>query len=183
MKLNKSFYCLLVVGLFGAVFGCRPEDIRKFEEILKKKMPEPKRIITVNSIVKYPRAKELEKEIPTFTGRTIWVNTNSFIHSKSVQDIELIPRDPEGHFYDLKLKLNNHGRLIWMQLSAGYSYQKLAFVVDGMFYRSFIPKPLIQKEKDGEEESYAIIEGPFDKYTADEIKKYATSNYAFFNQE
>ena len=183
MKINKSIYGILAAALLSAVFGCRPEDIKKFEEILKKELPEPKRIITVNSIVKYPRAKELEKEIPTFTGRKVWINNNSFIHSKSIKNIELLPRDPEGHFYDLKLHLNNHGRLIWMQLSAGFSYQQLAFVVDGMFYRSFIPKPLSKEQEEGEEDSFAIIEGPFDKFTAEEIKKYSKTNYEYFNQE
>jgi hypothetical protein len=169
----------------GAVFSgilvlimtaCSKQDMKKIQELMKKELPEPKYIITVNSIVKYPRAKELEKEIDTFTGRKIWVNTNSFIHAKSIEEIKLIPRDKEGNFYDLELKLSNHGKLIWMQLSTAYSYKKLAFVVDGVFYRSFIPKPI----KEGDD--YALVEGPFDKYTAEQLKKYAKTNFEYFNQ-
>lgn len=177
MNLSKCLYVGIVLSLLGTIWGCKPEDMRKFQEILKQELPEPKRIITINSIVDYPRAKELEKEIDTFTGRKIWINTNSFIHSKSIEDIELVPRDPEGHFYDLKLKLSNHGRLIWMQLSAGYNFRKLGFVVDGLFYRSFTPRPMKKDDK------FAVIEGPFDRFTAEEIKKYAKSNFDYFNQD
>jgi hypothetical protein len=171
------FVTSLIAIMIAAAAGCNQEDIKKFDEIFKKEMPEPKRIITINSIVKYPRAKDLEKEIDTFTGRKVWINTNSFIHSKSIEEVELVPRDKEGHFYDLKLKLSNHGKLIWMQLSTGYSFQKLGFVVDGLFYRSFKPVPM-KKDDD-----YALIEGPFDKYTAEEIKKYAKTNYEYFNKK
>lgn len=166
--------CLMAL-LF--ISGCSEMERRKFEELFKAQLEEPKRIITINSIVKYPRAKELEKEIMTFTGRKVWINTNSFIHSKAIKDIEIVPRDPEGNFYDLKLKLSNHGKLVWMQLSAGYAHEKLGFVVDGLFYRSFLAKPM------GKDEDFVVIEGPFDKYTAHEIQKYAKTNFEYFNQE
>ena len=170
-----NFITLALISIIMS--GCRPDDMEKIGEIFKKELPKPHRILTVNSIVKYPRAKDLEKEIKTFNGGKVWINTNSYIHSKSIKEVELVPRDPESNFYDLKLKLTNHGKLIWMQLSTGYSFQQLGLVVDGLFYRTFTPKPI---EKDSD---FAIIEGPFDKYTAEQIKKYAKTNFEFFNQE
>lgn len=166
--------CLLA---FFFVAGCSEMERKKFEELFKGQMEEPKRIVTINSIVKFPRAQELEKEIMTFTGRKVWINTNSFIHSKAIKDIEIVPRDSEGNFYDLKLKLSNHGKLVWMQLSVGYANEKLGFVVDGLFYRSFTPLPM----KEGDE--FVTIEGPFDRYTAQEIQKYAKTNFEYFNRE
>ena len=174
----KTFFYLFLCSLvIFAVTGCSEMERKKLQELFKAELPEPKRVITINSIVKYPRAETLEKEIPTFTGRKVWINTNAFIHSKSIKEIQLVPRDPDGHFYDLKLKLSNHGKLIWMQLSSGFQFQKLGIVIDGLFYRTFTPKPM--KEKD----EFALIEGPFDKYTAEEVKKYAESNFEYFNQE
>ena len=175
MKKSISFCCCALIVLF--VSSCSEMERKKLEELFKAKLEDPKRIITINRIVKFPRAKELEKEIMTFTGRKVWINTNSFIHSKAIKEVELLPRDPEGNFYDLKLKLSNHGKLVWMQLSAGFRFEKLGFVVDGLFYRSFLPKPM------GKDEDFVVIEGPFDKYTASDIKKYAIGNFQYFNQE
>lgn len=175
-KLNFAFLIIAPIT-FLFILGCTPEDMKKVEEIFKKEMPKPQRIITINSIVKYPRAKDLEKEIMTFTGRKIWINTSSYLHSKSIEEIELVKRDPEGNFYDLKLKLSKHGKLIWMQISTGFSFQKFGIVIDGLFYRTFEAKPM------GKDEDYATLTGPFDKYTAEQLKKYAKTNYDFFNQE
>ena len=174
----KTLFCLFLCSVvIFSITGCSEMERKKLQELFKAELPEPKRIITINSIVKFPRANDLEKEIPTFTGRKVWINTNSFIHSKSITEIELVPRDSDGHFYDLKLKLSRHGQLIWMQLSTGFNFQRLGLVVDGLFYRTFTPKPM---EKD---DDFALIEGPFDKYTAEEMKKYAKSNFEYFNQE
>ena len=175
MKKILLLLCWMMLIVF--ISSCRPEDMRKLEAIFKKELPKPKRVITINQIVKYPRAKEIEKEIDTVTGMKIWINTHAFIHSKSIEKIELIPRDEEGKRYDLKLFLSNHGKIVWMQLSASYSYRKLAFVIDNVFYRSFTPYP-IEKDKD-----YAIIKGPFDKFTAEELKKYSETNFEYFNQK
>ena len=175
---NKMLLGIIITGFMAIIFtACSKQDLKKFQEIMKEEKPDPNYIVTINSIVKYPRAKELEKEIDTFTGRKIWINTNSFIHSKSIEEVKLIPRDAKGNFYDLELKLSNHGKLIWMQLSNAFAYKKLAFVVESIFYRSFTPKPM----KDGDE--WAFIEGPFDKYTAEQIKKYAKTNFEYFNQK
>ncbi|MBN1864125.1 MAG: hypothetical protein JW808_04430 [Victivallales bacterium] len=159
-----------------ALTSCR-EDLKRFEEIFVSDLPDPQKIITVNNIVKYPRARELEKEVFTVTGMKVWVNTNSFIHSKSIKDIDLVPRDPDGNFYDLKLHLDNHGKLVWMQLSAGHLFDQIALLIDNVFYRTFTPKPM------GEGEDFVIIEGPFDRFNAQEIKKYAKNNYNYFNKD
>ena len=58
-----------------------------------------------------------------------------------------------------------------------FAFNKLGFVVDGLFYRSFTPKPMKR------DEDFAIVEGPFDKYTAEDIKKYAKTNFEYFNSE
>ena len=178
MKWNKRFFA--AAGMLVAVSGCTPKLKRDWDKWTGE-MPEPKNVITINEIIKYPRAKKIEKEIATFSGRTIWININSFIHSNVVKKVELLPRDG-GKYYDLKLFLNRKGRLRWMQLSAGYRKEPLAFVIDGTFYRSFTPKPMVG-DYDNNEDTYVVIEGPFDKGTADALVESAPSNFLYYNDE
>jgi len=146
-------------------------------ETLNPKKPE--KIITVHEIVRYPRGmKELERQVPTFSGQTIWINTNPFLHSKSIKAIEPVPRPEDPEFYDLKIELDRHGALVWMQLSVGLARQSLAFVIDGVYYRSFRID-----EHFSENDRTVIVKGPFDKATAESLKRTAKNNYSFYNQD
>jgi hypothetical protein len=139
----------------------------------------PDKIITVHEIIRYPRGmKELEKQVPTFSGQSIWINANPFLHSKSIKSVELLPNAESPEFFDLKLDLDRHGALVWMQLSVGLTRQSLAFVVDGVYYRSFRID-----EHTSEADRVVIIKGPFDKVTAEALKKHAKSNYQYYNQD
>lgn len=146
-------------------------------EILDTKVTEPVRVITVHDIIRYPRGmRDLEKQIPTFSGQRIWINANPYLHSKSIESVELVPNAEQPEFYDLKLKLNSHGALVWMQLSVGLARQSLAFVIDGVYYRSFIIEQ-ISDEKTKE----VVIRGPFDRITAEALKENANANYRYYN--
>ncbi len=144
-------------------------------------LPKPKNEITINQIIQYPRAKKIEKQIGTFSGRTIWINVNAFIHSSVIKKIELMPNKKKRGFYDLKLFMNRRGRLRWMQLSAGFKSEPLALVIDGTFYRSFLPKAMVGDYDTDEQTTYVVIEGPFDKGTADALVESAPSNFTFYN--
>ena len=102
------------------------------------------------------------------------------LHSNVIWKIEMIPRDKEGYFYDLKLYFNKPGCLLWKDISHHYKDEKLGFLLDGLFYRTFKPKPLMVDEKGS---AYTVIDGPFDKFTARELKKWSPKNYAFYHQE
>ena len=95
---NNNFAFLLIASIaFLFILGCNPDDMKKLDEIFKKEMPKPQRIITINSIVKYPRAKKLEKEITTFSGQKVWVNTNSYLQSEDPKkDINIYINSPGG---------------------------------------------------------------------------------------
>jgi hypothetical protein len=143
------------------------------------KTKEPKKIVTVHEIVRYPRGmKDLEREIPTFSGQKIWINTNPFLHSKSIKAIDLIPNADSPDYFDIKLTLDRHGALVWMQLSVGFSRQPLAFVIDSVYYRSFTIVGATN-----EDERTVTIRGPFDKITAESLKANAKSNYDYYNED
>ena len=175
---------IIVLTLLSSIFlaGCTKDLERRWQKMLGD-LPKPKNEITINQIIKYPRAKKIEKQIATFSGRSVWININSFIHSSVIRKIELVPRDPQKHFFDLKLFMNRRGRLRWMQLSAGFKNEPLAFVIDGIFYRSFIPKPMVGDYDTDEETTYVMIEGPFDKGTAEALAESAPTNFLYYNDK
>jgi len=176
MKLKQTaLFAVLASAMLIA--GCKLQD--KWDKMFGD-LPKPKNEITINQIIKYPRARKIERQIETFSGRTIWININSFIHSNVIKKIELAPNKSKNGFYDLKLFMNRRGRLRWMQLSTGFKNQPLAFVIDGIFYRSFIPKPMVGDYDNDENTTYVVIEGPFDKGTAEALVKSAPTNFTYF---
>ena len=176
-KQHTILSAMLLVTIFAA--GCSEAFQRKLDKWMGN-LPEPTNVITIHQIVKYPRASKIEKKIATFSGRSIWINVNSLVHSNVIKKIEMVPRK-NSEYYDLHLFMNRKGRMRWMQLSAGFKTQPLAFVIDGTFYRSFIPKPLVGSYDDKDGKTYVVIEGPFDKGTADALVKTAPNNFLYFN--
>jgi len=173
----KAFFSLIALSLACVLIGgCEFEKWASEEKGAEDKDDgQPHYVITINEMVKYPRAEQLEREIPTFDGRTIWVNTNPYLHSRNIESIELIPAPDQKGFYHLKCKLNRRGKMLWMQLSAQFANRQVAFLVDGVFYRAFTPQPI-----QNEESMEIIIEGPFDVYTAKTLQRFAPINYKIF---
>jgi hypothetical protein len=167
-RIVKVFTAFLLLGFLG---GCETIDLEKSKK-------DPEYVITINEIVKQPRTKVLEKEVPTFSGKTICVNTNAYLHSRNIQDIEIIPSASKKGFYDLQLRLDYHGKNIWMQLSVNHAYTEVAFLIDGVFYRPIMPDRITTEEDD-----LVYLRGPFDPVTAKSLKENATLNYRFFNGE
>jgi hypothetical protein len=171
MKNNKLARAFTVFLLLGFMSGCETINFEK-----EKK--DPAYVMTINEIVKNPRTKELEKEVPTFGGKTIWVNTNAFLHSRNVQEIDIIPSAQKKGFYDLQLRLDYHGKNIWMQLSVNNAYTEVGFLIDGVFYRPVMPDRISTEADD-----IVYLKGPFDPVTAKALKDNATLNYRYFNGE
>lgn len=188
MKMNSNFAILALLTktvVISALLitvaltaGCNKREWLKMQGKLKK----PVSVIMINQIVKYPMAKRIERKISTFSGQEIWINTNSLMHSDKIKKIELIARDPQGEFYDLKLFLNRKGRIRWLQLSNAFAHDKLGFIVDGVFYRSFTPTSMVG-EFDDADKTFVIIKGPFDKGTAKSIQIHSEDNYLYFNDD
>ena len=80
--------------------------------------PEFKRkyVVHLNAIVKYPRAGELEREINTFDGKTIWINTNQLFSSKNIRDAKAVARPGNPEIFDLQFKVDRFGKLQWQLL-------------------------------------------------------------------
>lgn len=133
-------------------------------------------VLSLHQIVKYPRSQDLEKKITSFDGREYWINANQFFHSRNIEKVELVPSKEREGFYDLSLKLDHNGILKWIQLSMQFKDEKLALLIDGNFYKLYVPDQLAN-----EEDEWVLLKGPFDKVTAKGIQKFAHKNYLFFN--
>ncbi|MFZ2656559.1 MAG: hypothetical protein WAX69_16620 [Victivallales bacterium] len=171
MKNRNLLDTVMLTGVFLFMCGCETLDS-------DSKSKEPSYVMTINEIVKYPRANSLEKEVPTYSGSTRYINTNPFIHSRNVMEIEMIPSAQKKGFYDLQLKLDYHGKLAWLQLSVNYAYGELGFLIDGVYYRSITPDKIASEYEDS-----VLLRGPFDPVTAKSLKANSIKNYKFYNGE
>lgn len=137
----------------------------------------PKYVIGVYQVVKFPRGGELEKPISTFDGKVVCVNSNQFFSSKNIEEVKLLPRSDRPDTYDLRVKLDRRGLILWSMLSLEYRDAGMALLVDGVLYiTTFQPKPL-----ENEDAAWVVLPGPFDPVTSAGILKYARKNYDHFN--
>lgn len=127
--------------------------------------------------VKYPRGlRELERQITTFEGKKIWINTNQFLSSAHVQEIRRIPRADIEKTYDLALKLSDPGVRIWTMLAQQFSEEPLVMMIDDYYQCSFCPQPLPDVDS-----NWVVIGYPFDEVTAKGMEKYAKKNFQHMN--
>ena len=141
----------------------------------------PSYVITMHDIIKYRRGDMMEKELESFSGGTVCVNKNSYLHSRDIMKIGMVQRKSDPEFFDLIITLTDRGQKIWSALSVNMSAKgsssELAFVIDGMYYRSFKPELLTDNET-----IIVTVEGPFDPATAKGLVKNSERNYKIFNK-
>ncbi len=141
-----------------------------------KKEDLPKWTISVNEIVKYPRASIGEQEVPSFKGEKIWVRKHYEINSRSIEKITMVPSKEKFDSYNLLLKLNHHGALIAMRLSNDTAHPPWAFLIDGVYYGSV--KFEVTKQNEYDE---VLVAGNFDKNVSEKIMFYSEANFKFLN--
>lgn len=174
---------LLILSMAVLLNGCETLDL-SWDDIMSEdnssdfsfgKKYEPKYVLTFHQVVKYPRGTLVEKKLSTFNGRDLWVNTNYFLSSKNIKNI-LIKKRHNSELYDLVIKLDRRGRMQWDLLSLNFKGEKMALLVDGVFYRKIAPMVVHDEKAD------VVLYGPFDTVTAKGIAKNAKDNYDHFNE-
>ena len=79
------FFMMIALGIFtaGAFCGCAEfkEFMEELEEDSYSENPnsdnyKPRYVVTICTIVKYPRAGDLEQEVQGLNGKSVWINTN-----------------------------------------------------------------------------------------------------------
>ena len=142
--------------------------------------PEFKRkyVVHLNAIVKYPRASELKREINTFDGKTIWINTNQLFSSKNIRDAKAVARPGNPEIFDLQFKVDRFGKLQWQLLSGNHNDEPVALVVDGVYFASFYPEPA-----DDDASSWVTLRVGINPVTARGIARNAKKNYTNLNPD
>ena len=180
----KKYFFLAALAIFTILSntGCNLDEvIQDWESSLNPKDPEY--VISVHRIIRYRRGEELERYIDTFSGAKVCVNVNPFLHSRNVKKIDLSPRHGDPGFYDLVLHLDKRGQMLWSSVAIQYRGEKLGLVIDGIFYRAFMPNIPNPDDIDPKTGSVTVmLEGPIDQATANGIVKFSEKNYRYFNR-
>lgn len=77
----------------------------------------PSYVVSIHDMIKYQRGDMMEKELESFSGGTVCVNKNSYLHSRDIMKIGMVQRKSDPEFFDLIITLTDRGQKIWSALS------------------------------------------------------------------
>ena len=133
-------------------------------------------IIEIQEIILLRRGTDKEVMAPTMFGDDICLNKTIMLDSADVKEIKAIPIEKHPPYFSLELKLTDRGRRHWIGLSLPNKATHVAFIVDGIVYRTFVPRILYDDITDS-----VIVDGPFDPATAKKIESNSARNYFRLN--
>ena len=135
-------------------------------------------VISIHEIVKHKRGSEKEYEIRSMYGDEVIIDKNQLLDSSDIISIEAIAVNDLPGFYKLRLQLTQDGGKLWRKLSIEGRDEAptLAFVIDGVLYRTFRPR-FLYSDSDS-----VVIDGPFDEPTALNLEANAIRNFMYFTQ-
>ena len=167
--------------LFTAVFccgagaqSCSAEDVdRAFDPENFDTSDRPlEGLIEVQEIIRLRRGTEKEVMVPTMFGDDICLNKTILLDSSDVKKIKAIPIQKQPPYCSLELKLTDRGRRHWIGLSLPNKGTHVAFIIDGIVYRTFVPRVLYDDVTDS-----VIVDGPFDPATAKWLEENSARNH------
>ena len=129
-------------------------------------------IIEIQEIITLRRGTDKEIMAPTMFGDDICLNKAILLDSADVKSIKAIAIEKQPPYYSLELKLTDRGRRHWIGLSLPNRGKHVAFIIDGIVYRTFVPRLLYDDITDS-----VIVDGPFDPTTAKKLESNSARNY------
>ncbi len=180
--LAAAAFCLLAACNGSASGILDPLNVDNKEEIYKPVVGEPGEfgVVSIHEIVRHKRGEEKEVEVETMFGDEIIVDRNPLLDSSDIISIEAIAINDLPGFYKLRFHLTQDGGKNWRKLSLDSrdnSNQSLAFLIDGVAYRTFKPRFLYTNE------DTVVIDGPFDEPAALNLEANAIRNFMYFSQQ
>ena len=135
-------------------------------------------VVSIHEIIRHKRGEERELEIETMFEDELIIDKNPLLDSSDIISIEAIAINDLPGFYKLRLHLTPEGGRIWRKLSVEGREDSptLAFVIDGILYRTFKPR-FLYKDEDN-----VVIDGPFDEPAALNLEANAIRNFMHFTQ-
>ena len=160
----------LVMLLFSAVFccgaggqSCTAEDVDHMldpENFDTSDRP-LEGLIEIQEIILLRRGTDKEIMAPTMFGDDICLNKAILLDSADVKEIKAIPIEKMPP---------------WIGLSLPTRATHVAFIVDGIVYRTFVPRSLYDDVTDS-----VIVDGPFDPATAKRLEANSKRNFFRLN--
>jgi len=135
-------------------------------------------VVGIFSIIEYPRASRLERELTTASGEKIWINRNQYFGSNHIKEAKVVARPGNPDICDLKFKMDRPGRTQWEILAGNHRGEEVVLVVDGRHMANFVPA-----EPDEDNRNWVTLRVGIDPYTAKGVAKYAKKNYTFYNPD
>ena len=180
MKIILLFSALMLLFLPGCEeFREALEDGAVSHDDPNSETYRPRFVVGIFSIVEYPRASDLEKELPLPNGRSVWINTNQNFSSKNLRDVRVIPRPGNPDICDLQFKLDRQGRIQWQILAGNNRENPVVLVVDSRYAGKFLP----ELPEDTGKDTWVTLRAGVDHYTARGVAKFAKKNYIYYNPD
>ena len=164
-----------------------PLNVDNKQDVYKPVVGEPGEfgVVSIHEIVRYKRGSDREVEVESMFGDEIIVDRTPLLDSSDIISIEAIAVNDLPGFYKLRLHLTQDGGKAWRKLSLGNlddttsatSATSLAFLIDGVAYRTFKPRFLYS------DVDTVVIDGPFDEPAALNIEANAIRNFMYFSQQ
>ena len=133
-------------------------------------------VIEIQEIITLRRGTDKEIMAPTMFGDDICLTKAILLDSADVKEIKAIPIEKQPPYYSIELKLTDRGRRHWIGLSLPNKATHVAFIIDGIVYRTFVPRLLYDDVTKS-----IIVDGPFDPATAKKLESNSARNYFRLN--
>ena len=158
-----------------------PLNVDNKEEVFKPVVGKPGEfgVVSIHEIIRHKRGAEKEIEVGTMFEDEIIVDRNPLLDSSDIISIEAIAINDLPGFYKLRIHLTQDGGKAWRKLSLENleDSPSLAFLIDGVSYRTFKPRFLYS------DEDTVVVDGPFDEPAALNLEANAIRNFMYFSQQ
>ena len=189
--LRLAAFCLAAAAVYllascgGGANIMDPLNVDGREEIYKPVVGEPGEfgVVSIHEIIRHKRGEEREVEVGSMFGDELIVDRTPLLDSSDIVSIEAIAVNDLPGFYKLRLHLTQDGGKSWRKLTlenrdnSSSTSNSLAFLIDGVAYRTFKPRFLYSSEDS------VVIDGPFDEPSALNLEANAIRNFMHFSMQ
>ena len=162
----------LFCGMAGGT--CNPDEIDHMLDPENLDMSDRplEGVVSIREIITLRRGTDKEEIFPAMFSDDICLNKTVLLDSSDIESIKAIPIDKQPPYYSLELKLSDRGKRHWIGLSLPNKGNHVAFLIDGMVYRTFVPRLFYDDIS-----TSIVVDGPFDPTTAKKLESNSARNY------
>ena len=158
--------------------ACNPDDIDHMLDPENLDMSDRplEGIVSIQEIITLRRGTDKEVLAPAMYFDDLCLNRAVLLDSSDILSIKAIPLEKQPPYYSLELKLSERGKRHWIGLSLPNKGNHVAFLIDGMVYRTFVPRLFYDDVS-----TSIVVDGPFDPATAKKLEANASRNHFKLN--